>query len=877
MATVETDRWVVGFDEVDRTQIATVGGKGASLGELSHIAGIRVPDGFCVTSLAFARIMAEAPGIDALLDRLAGLDRSAQRRTGAGRWPVFESEHGESISSISLAIREALESVAVPDDVAAAITADVGRLGPEMAYAVRSSATAEDLPATSFAGQHDSYLNVIGAAGVLDHISRCWGSLFNERAVAYRFRNGIDHRHVRMAVVVQRMVFPDVSGVLFTADPVTSNRKVVSVEATVGRGEGLMSGRVGADIYKVRDGKVVDRVIAPAWATAPPASGPPEPVLTDARAVELARLGRQIESHLGVPQDIEWCLADSDFHIVQSRPITTLFPVPERDDAENHIYVSVGHGQMMTDPMKPLGLSMWKLTAMPPMYVAGGRLFVDVTERLAEGSSRAALLAAFGRGDPLIADALQTVLARPDFLPKVPDGGAVAPPPGGPPASIETDPAIVTRLIARAEESIAACRREIQAKSEVALVEFILDDVAEMKRVLFDPLSQQAIMAGMEATWWLNDHLHEWLGETNAADMLTRSAPGNVTSQMGLDLLDVADRIRPWREVVAFLQDVDDDHFLENEALMKLEGGAEARNAICGYLEMYGMRGLGEIDVTRPRWSEQPTALVPVILGHIQNFEPGEARRRFDKGNREAQATEVDLLERLRGLPDGNHKADETKRMIDRVRTYIGYREFPKYGMIRRYFIYKRALLAEAERLVEAQILREPDDIFFLSLGELLDVVRSGHVQAELIDRRKHDFASYGALTPPRVFTSDGEAVAGSYGRTGLPADALVGLAVSAGTVEGRARVILDMADAAVEEGDILVTAHTDPGWSPLFVAVKGLVTEVGGLMTHGAVIAREYGLAAVVGVENATHLIEDGQRIRVNGSDGYVQILEEA
>jgi phosphoenolpyruvate synthase/pyruvate phosphate dikinase len=214
--------------------------------------------------------------------------------------------------------------------------------------------------------------------------------------------------------------------------------------------------------------------------------------------------------------------------------------------------------------------------------------------------------------------------------------------------------------------------------------------------------------------------------------------------------------------------------------------------------------------------------------------------------------------------------------MIDRVRTFAGYREYPKYGMVSRYFVYKQALMEEAERLVEARVLREKEDVFYLRFQEIQEVVRTNQVDDQLIRQRKDAFTSYQALTPPRMLTSDGEAVAGAYRRDGLPAGALVGLPVSAGTVEGRARVILDMAQADLEAGDILVTAYTDPSWTPLFVAIKGLVTEVGGLMTHGAVIAREYGLPAVVGVEHATRLIRDGQRIRVHGTDGNVQILPE-
>ena len=263
-----------------------------------------------------------------------------------------------------------------------------------------------------------------------------------------------------------------------------------------------------------------------------------------------------------------------------------------------------------------------------------------------------------------------------------------------------------------------------------------------------------------------------------------------------------------------------------------------------------------------------------MILGNIKNFEPGAGKRRFEQGRQDAWKKEQELLARLRILPDGERKAEEVKRMIDRVRTFIGYREYPKYGMVSRYFVYKQALLEEAERLAKADVLREKEDIFYLTLQELHDVARTHQVDDQLIRRRKEAFRSYQALTPPRVLTSDGEVIAGAYRRNDVPAGALVGLPVSAGTIEGRARVILDMEQADLEAGDILVTAYTDPSWTPLFVAIEGLVTEVGGLMTHGAVIAREYGLPAVVGVERATRLIGDGQRIRVNGTDGYVEIL---
>jgi pyruvate,water dikinase len=863
-----TEQLVRDLREVDETQVAVVGGKGAHLGTLSRIEGVSVPGGFCVTTDAFRRIVAEAPSIADRLDQLARLN----------------PDDREAIRSLSAQIRRTIEGITVPGELVAAITGALAQLGEQAAYAVRSSATAEDLPTASFAGQQDTYLNVVGPEAVLRHVSRCWASLFTERAVTYRQRNGIDHRTVHMAVVVQRMVFSEAAGILFTADPVTGNRKVATVDAGFGLGEALVSGLVNPDVFSVRDGQVVTRTIAakeravhalPDGGTqtrAVDARQQEQPALTDAQVVRLVQLGRRIEAHFGSPQDIEWCLADGGFQIVQSRPITTLFPIPEAEDQENHVYVSVGHQQMMTDPMKPLGLSLWKMTAMAPMRDAGGRLFVDATRALSSPASRANLMDLVGRSDPLTRDALETVLDRDDFVPSLPDPEPGGRPAGGAPAPIETDPDVVTRLIERSEKSVAALRRDIAAKSGPALFDFLLEAFEEHKRVLTDPLSFQAIMAGMESTWWLNDKLHEWLGEKNAADTLTLSAPDNITSEMGLELLDVADVIRPHPEVVAFLQTVEDDGFLDE--LAKFAGGPEARDAIEAYLDRYGMRCVGEIDITRPRWRERPSTLVPAILDNVRNFDPGAAERRFEEGRQKALKKEQDVLTRLRALPDGENKADETKKMIDRVRTFIGYREYPKYGIISRYFVYKQALMAEAERLVQAGVLRDEEDIFYLTFQELHDVVRSKRVDDQLVQQRKEAFRSYHALTPPRVLTSEGETVNGAYRRDDVPDGALAGLPVSGGTIEGRARVILDMAQADLEPGDILVTAYTDPSWSPLFVGIAGLVTEVGGLMTHGAVIAREYGLPAVVGVEQATRLIQDGQRIRVHGTDGYIEIL---
>lgn len=868
--------YVLDLQEVDRTKAEVVGGKGANLGELSRLDGIRVPAGFCVTTEAFQRIMGEAPSIAGLLDRLSSL----------------EAEDRDGIRELSGELRRLIEATAIPEDLQEALTQILSRLGAEDAHAVRSSATAEDLPGASFAGQQDTYLNVRGAQAILKHVRRCWASLFTERAVAYRIQHGFDHRKVHMAVVVQKMVFPQAAGILFTADPVTSNRKVASIEAGFGLGEALVAGLASADRYKVRDGQVIERAIATKLlATCALEEGGTEErsieperhnrqVLTDPQILRLERLGRQIEGHFGHPQDIEWCLVDDELYIVQSRPITTLYPIPEAGDQGNHVYVSVGHQQMMTDPMKPLGLSLFQLTAAGPMHAAGGRLFVDLTKQLASPASRDVLLNVLGRSDPLIKDALVTIIERGDFIKPLPGEQTASRPgpgkqgmaPAGFDAQVEDDPAIVAELIERNQAALEELKRDIRTRAGAALFDFILDDIQRLKQSLFDPRNMGVIMAGINASSWINEEMMAWLGERSVADTLSQSVPNNITSEMGLELLDVADVIRPYPGVIAYLQHVKHDGFLDE--LVELDGGHEARDAILAYLHKYGMRCAGEIDITRARWSEKPTTLVPLILSNIKNFEPHAGERKFEQGRQQALQRAQALLDRLRQLPDGQQKASVARRMIDRLRNLIGYREYPKYAIVNRYFVYKQALLREAERLVQADVIHDAEDIYHLTFDELREVVRTHQLDDQVVRKRRADHERYKKLTPPRVITSDGEIVAGAYKRADLPAEAIVGLPVSSGVVEGRARVLLDMAGADLEAGDILVTAFTDPSWTPLFVAIKGLVTEVGGLMTHGAVIAREYGLPAVVGVQNATRLIRDGQRIRVHGTDGYVEIL---
>ncbi|MBN8782156.1 MAG: phosphoenolpyruvate synthase [Terrimonas ferruginea] len=849
---------------LDKTQLALAGGKAANLGELSAIKGIKVPEGFCVTTEAYRKVI-DTPQVQQLLDELRSADDHQQ------------------LKGISKQIRDTVEAIVIPDEIVAAINE---QLTVGKAYAIRSSATAEDLPSASFAGQQDTYLNIIGKDEIIRHVSRCWASLFTERAVIYRNQNGFDHRKVQLAVIIQQMVMPQVAGTMFTADPVTGNRKVLSIDASFGLGEALVSGLVNADNFKVREGRIIDKKISKKTMAVNPlkdggtaANQIPTlqqnlPSLSDGQVLQLEQAGRTIEAHFGSPQDIEWCIQDDQLYIVQSRPITTLFPVPIVNDDQKHVYISVGHQQMMTDVMLPLGISFRQLITPRPMYAAGGRMFVDIAQALAIPALQKTMINTMGQFDLLIKDALVTLLDRNDFIQvKQEDAGkekVIST--EGYRNKLKNEPAIAEQLIKKCEAEAVALKQKLKGQSGTTLLDVIREDLHLLVKTTGDPQSMTLILAAMDASVWLNEKMKEWLGEKNVADILTQSAPNNITSEMGLELLQVADMIRPYAAVITYLQETKDDNFLA--VLPAIEGGVAARDAIEGYLDKYGMRCTGEIDITRTRWSEKPLTLVPLILSNLRNLPPGEGYRRFEQGLKQSLNKEREILARLARLPDAEQKIEETKRMIGLVRTFAGYREYPKYHLVHCYFIYKQALLQEADRLVKANVLKNKRDIYYLNYEELYEVVRTQQLNYQLIDERKQEYKNYEKLTPPRIMTSEGEVINGRYNREGVPPDALAGLAVSSGIIEGRARVIINMEEADLEEGDILVTAFTDPSWTPLFVLIKGLVTEVGGLMTHGSVIAREYGLPAVVGVEHATQLIKDGQRIRVNGTEGWVELL---
>ncbi|WP_394119879.1 phosphoenolpyruvate synthase [Planococcus donghaensis] len=869
-------KYVMEFQEVDEDDLLLVGGKGLNLAKLAKVPGIRVPAGFCVTTNAYKRMVEGNSSAAELMERLAAL----------------ESSDADEIRLISEKLRKAIESTEIPVEIEQEIADSFEQQGSKFPYAVRSSATAEDLPTASFAGQQDSYLNIHGKGQLLRHIRKCWASLFTERAVVYRIQNGFDHQKVHLSVVVQHMVFPQASGILFTADPVTSNRKVASIDASFGLGEALVSGIVSADNYKVRERQIIQKTVSmKKLAVYPSDSGGTEQrevpleqreqqALSDEQILALEGIGRKIEAHFGQPQDIEWCLVDESIYIVQSRPITTLYPLPETSDGKYRLYLSVGHQQMMTEPINPLGMSFFVFLSDYNLAQAGGRLFMDLSPELASVTGRAIIVSSLGSNDPLMKDALTNFMKRKPPFPK----GKRMYKLGNElftwrfPVELlklyrKNDRRLASQLINYNEASIRSLEWRIQTVSGDGLFEFIEEDQKQLKKEIYNQESFGAIMVGIYAVNWLNKQMEKWLGEKNVADTLSQSVAHNVTSEMGLELLDVADVVRNYREVQAYFEHPRKETFFED--LEKMHGGAAVSAALREYLEKYGMRCAGEIDITKTRWSEDPTILVPVILGNIKNFEPQAHAAKVAEGKRKAKQKEQELLERLAKLPRGERKIKQTRHMIGLLQNFLGYREYPKFNFIKRYFLYKQALMKEAVLLYEKGTIQTPEDVYYLSFEEFRDAVNGKNIDQQVIEERKVAYRYYEKLKAPRLMTSEGEEIFGSYQMDKLPSGAIPGIAVSSGIVEGRARVILKMEDAHIEPGDILVTAFTDPSWTPLFISLSGLVTEVGGRMTHGAVIAREYGLPAVVGVMDATKTIKDGQKIRINGSEGYVEVLE--
>lgn len=882
-------KYVLNFHEIDKDQLSEAGGKGANLGEMTK-AGLPVPHGFCVSTFAYRMFIKNSREMDRLFDQLDSL----------------KYDDLEQIRLIGKRIREHLAFMSMPEEIQAAILKALNQTGKDKAYAVRSSATAEDLPTASFAGQQDTYLNVCGPEQLLKAVQNCWASLFTDRAISYRMKNGFDHRTVFLAVVVQEMVFPDVSGIMFTADPITGHRKTISIDASFGLGEALVSGLVTADLYQIQAGDIIHKQISKKEAAiySLPEGGtvtkelPHEKqelqALPDEQICELAKLGQKIEAHYGQEQDIEWAFADGRLYILQSRPITSLYPVPSISDDKLHVLINLGYIQMMTDSMKPLGISV--LSRIPDFLKkdptdpsitreAGGRAFIDITGALAIKPIQKRVLKVLHGMDQLMATAVSEAVKREEFIhqtmrkPKV-LGIAKTLAPIFIPAALKVAGNLYIKDPGKAEKqagsfierTVRETAEKLKETSGAETIRLIQQDMGNMlPHVVFKVAVY--FLTGVVSSGYLEKKLKNKVGDEQSTVLLSKlykSLPHNVTTEMGLALGDLSDQARRHPEVIRYLQQADSTGFAEG--LTEIPGGASFKQKLDHFLGRYGMRCVGEIDITKPRWSEDPAQLAPLILSNIQTAGAGDHRKKYKQGEREAEQAEREIVSQF-SFPQKRY----ISRLVRVYRSLMGMREHHKFTLVQLMFLYKKAILKEARSLVQKGILEDEADVFYFTLEELIALLESreiGCIQA-ILETRKRQHELNQKLKSPRVMTSKGEVITGKLHNAKSPEGALLGTPVSAGVIEGKARVITRLEDAKLNPGDILVAPYTDPGWTPLFTSAVGLITEVGGMMTHGSVVAREYGIPAVVGIEKATEIIKEGAYIRVDGTNGFVQILE--
>ncbi|MCD6423870.1 MAG: phosphoenolpyruvate synthase, partial [Anaerolineales bacterium] len=814
-------------------------------------------------------------------------------------------------SEMGQAVREQLASLPLPEDVSEEVLDAWHAAGAAAAYAVRSSATAEDLPSASFAGQQDTYLNVRGEGNILAQVKACFISLFTDRAILYRIQNGFEHRDVKLSVVVQQMVQPEVSGILFTADPVTGHREIISIDASFGLGEVLVAGMVTPDLYKVdkRDWTITECTVPEKqlaiWSLPDGGTKTEElagekrtaQVLDENQIIELAKIATRIEVHYGSPQDIEWAIADGEIFIVQSRPITSLYPVPHNyieSDAER-VYFSLSHFQMMVEPMSPMGISVWRVMVPfgrenplvgenPYITSAGGRFYADMSAMIYTRLGSKFIPKGLVMIDDLVGLAMGEFISRDTFAKnkaRVLDKAKLHNVLHlmGPLAReavmrlwfLPTEPVLeeMNTYVQRAIERTKATRVSNDLQTRVNAVYEHIQTVFSIEVFQILPL----IIMIMSTSTLLKKLLEK---DADPADLaaIQSGLEGNVTTEMDQKVGDLADIARENEAIVAAFEDNDTASLLSR--IQQTPGSELFLAALDEFLQTYGLRGPGEIDVGRIRWLDDPTLLLLVMRGNLCNPEPGSHRKHYAGLIEKANDAIPRLIETARAAPMGWLRARVVRRLLTVFRSYMPIREHPKFMLVQFFQNLRVTMQDVATEFKKQGRIEDVEDIWYLTLAEAIEALEKSETEIRTrIEQRKMDYAYYAKLTPPRVITSNGEIIKAVHSMENMPEDAIPGSPVSAGVVEGLAKIVMDPASETLNPGEILVAPSTDPAWTPLFINAAGVVLEVGGLMTHGSVVAREYGIPAVVSVPDATKLIQTGQRIRVNGDAGYIEILD--
>lgn len=963
-------KYILFFDEINKNNVTLVGGKGANLGEMTN-AKFPVPCGFCITTKAYQDFI-EYNQIQKFITEFTN---------------TFSDI--ENIKQFEKFLREKFQQGIMPEAIKNEIIQALNKIGEFNAYAVRSSATTEDLEFNSSAGQHETYLNIIGIENLLEAIKSCWASLFTERAIFYRLQNNIDQKKVSMGVVIQKMIFPEMAGIMFTADPVSGHRGIISIDASFGLGEAVVSGLVTPDLYKIRksDLQIETKIIAEKKISILPNSlgGTRKEVVTeeksksqvldDSQIKKLAELGAIIEKHYGCPQDIEWCIEKNNLYIVQSRAISSLFPLPYPlpQDSALHIYFSANHLQNMLSPISPMGIDLIRMIIKMKknkknlknknLVVAAGRLYVDVSNILKIRMIRPAIMSVLLYMDALLVNAIKELVQRPDFEKKIKKNKFNI---------LKLFP-IVSPVIFRVVRNIVFMKPEGTVERmnkfiEEQEIKFInaLNGTQKNKfsqKNGFDHkyenllnkkndqpiqkiLSEKHIYEHMKYEDSLNkknselidkaddrfaqknlfeenvygnnkdafeiegrlkrlENIHEIsnifpillkkfipvfatgvfsfkalrmlekkiLGTNNYSNIISKGLEGNITTETGLLLGDLADQIRKSPVLISTFENDDPSKLFLR--INQLEGFDEFKKDFNKFLQKHGTRAIGEIDISRDRWIESPELLVNTLMAVVHTSQEGAHRKEYNENIKKGKIALAELIKEVE-KKHGKFTTKIVARLARFLRNVLPIREHHKYLIMKIFFVIKNILLEEGELLVKNKQLEEAKDVFYLEFQELCNAIQNNEEMRDLVKRRKEKYCYFAKLNAPRIMTSEGEEIKAGYNRKDLPLGAFPGIAASSGVIEGIAKIITDPTKETLNKGEILIASFTDPGWTPLFVNAAGLVIEIGGLLTHGTVIAREYGIPAVVGVEQATKKIKTGQKIRVDGNSGFVLIIND-
>ena len=890
--------------------LENAGGKGANLARLIQ-AGFHVTGGFVILTQAYRDYLQQNNLTQAIQSELAQLEAA-----GAGQ-----------LESCATAIQALFNQAGLPETLKSEIRKAYQNLD-NPAVAVRSSATTEDLPEASFAGQQDTTLNVQGEAALFEAVLGCWASLWNARAIDYRRHNQIPQLSAAIAVVVQAMVQSQASGVLFTTNPLNGIRTETTIDATLGLGEALVSGQVEPDHFVVDTGadkiltktlgakEVLIQSVQGGGTSRSTRSAKETPAISDEQALALARLGQQVAEQFGAPQDIEWAVQNGEIFLLQARPITTLYPLPQGLPAEPlKALFSFAAIQGVMTPLTPLGMDTLKLVfatgaklfnthvdqeTQTILYEAGQRLWVNFTPILSNSLGRKITPYVLDQIEPTIGQAVTQIKDDPRLKPAK-DGVSLSArlrlarfglPLAGNVLKNMLAPHKRRMHIVQAGEKVLAKMEEMSAQAQGDCYEKLAWRVELLPKVMQRYLGPvfikfvSGIAAGM-ASWnflkMLCGKSAVHLSGEQKADLdkltlkITRGMPNNPTTQMDLALWRIAKVIRQDPAVLQL--------FREKEAteLNRLYGSGDlpssAAHEIDAFLKVYAGRGLGEIDMGSSRWGEDPTRVFEMLEGYLSiedaDMTPDVV---FERSAREAQ-TAIDELVRLAGQNGGGWlRAHQVRFLAGRTRALMGMRESPKFFVVRLFWIAHRALEESGQELVDAGILEQANDIFFLTTNEIRALARreKRDWRAMVAERRAVRRRELARRQIPRLLLSNGRAFYEGIQAEDDKAGGLVGSPVSPGSVQGRVRVVLDPRKAQLQSGEIMVCPGTDPSWTPLFLTAVGLVMETGGMMTHGAVVAREYGIPAIVGVDRATQRLKIGQLIRMDGSSGHITLLEE-